>query len=251
MRELLTKDEGLYRPSVIKKAAAIFLLITLVVIGSIPGTAFAEHRQLPGMIAANPTTLFSEFHVENKEIQKSILGEIPRQVYQTPFNVPTLETDPLASIIRKPELVLGGADLPHASSRIPSFTGIITSTFGWRKHPIKRKARHHNGIDLAAKLGEPVLAPAAGRIIFSGVRNGYGNVVEIDHENGYTSLLAHNSKLLVRTGDIVNAGMVIAKAGSTGLSTGVHIHLEIRKDGQLLNPLGFMVTTHLASNHQD
>lgn len=241
MHELLTKGVGYRRPSVIKKAAAIFLLITLSFIGSIPQPAYAdEHGHTDGMIAAKPTMQLASLYVENADSVSSILG-LPRPVDQTPFDLPTLDDDPLASFIRKPENILGEEpDDSQASSRIPTLTGIITSAFGWRKHPVRGKVRHHNGIDLAAKLGTPVLAPAAGHVIFSGVRSGYGNVVEIDHENGYTTLLAHNSKLLVEVGDVVNPGMVIAKAGRTGITTGVHVHVEVRKDGKLLNPVSFL-----------
>lgn len=239
MHELLTKDWCWYRPSVIKKAAAIFLLIPLMVIGSIPQTASAaEQGQIVGMIAA---TQMVESLSPNARV-RDILN-LPKPVYQTPFYMPTLDENPLASFIRKPENILGEEfkNDSQASSRIPSLTGIITSVFGWRKHPVRGRVRHHDGIDLAAKLGTPVLAPATGVITFSGVRNGYGKVVEIDHGNGYSTLLAHNSQLLVKVGDIVAAGMEIAKAGSTGISTGVHIHVEVRKDGKLLNPIHYFI----------
>ncbi len=244
MREILTKDGSFYRPSVIKKAAAIFLLIPLMVIGSIPQTASAaEHGQTTGMIAA---TQLLEPLSPNASVNDFLA--LPKPVYQTPFDVPTLDEDPQASFLRKPENIL--CEEPqnsHASSRIPSITGIITSAFGYRKHPIRGKVRHHDGIDLAAKLGQPVLAPAAGRVVYSGVRNGYGKVVEIDHENGYTTLLAHNSLLLVKVGDIVSAGTEVAKAGRTGISTGVHVHVEVRKDGKLLNPIGYYSTLAVAT----
>jgi murein DD-endopeptidase MepM/ murein hydrolase activator NlpD len=238
MHELLTKGDRWLSP-VIKKAAAIFLLMPLMVIGSIPQTASAaEHWQTAGMIAA--TQLLKPV---SPNASVSDLLDLPKPVSGTPFYIPTLDDNPLASFIRKPENILGDESQDeidsHASSRIPTLHGIITSAFGWRKHPVRGRIRHHDGIDLAAKLGTPVLAPAAGVITFSGVRNGYGNVVEIDHQNGYTTLLAHNSKLLVKVGDIVNTGMVIAKAGSTGISTGVHVHVEVRKNGRLLNPVGF------------
>ena len=237
MRELLTKGEGLFRPSVIKKAAAIFLLIPLMVIGSISMAQAADYGHTPiGMIAA---TQMVDPLSPNARVTDYMF--LPTPVYQTPFDVPRLDYNPLATFIRKPENILGEEpqDDSQASSRIPSLTGIITSAFGWRKHPVRGRVRHHDGIDLAAKLGTPVLAPAAGRVVFSGVRNGYGNVVEIDHENGYTTLLAHNSRLLVKAGDIVTAGMEIAKAGRTGISTGVHVHVEVRKDGKLLNPIRY------------
>lgn len=238
MRELLTKGMGWYRLPVIKKAAAIFLLIPLMVIGSIPQTATAaELWQTDGVIAA--THLLTE--VSPNARVKSLFS-MPTPVYQTPFALPLLEDDSLATFIRKPDIILGEETDSHASSSIPSITGVVTSTFGWRKHPVRGRVRHHNGIDLAARLGAPVLSPAAGRVTFSGVRNGYGNVVEIDHGNGYTTLLAHHSRLLVKAGDIVAAGMEIAKAGRTGMSTGVHIHVEVRKNGELVNPMRYFTS---------
>lgn len=235
MHELLTKDIGFFSTSVIKKAAAIFLLITLMIIGSIPPVS--AHEWAPaGMIAA--TQPVQEI-VPNASVRTYF--NLPRPVYdKTPFNVPTLEEDPLAPFTWKTEEILGEVDTSQAASRIPTITGIITSAFGYRKHPVRGRVRHHDGIDLAAKLGAPVLAPASGVITFSGVKRGYGNVVEIDHENGYSTLLAHNSKLLVKIGDIVTAGMVIAKAGSTGISTGVHVHVEVRRHGQLVNPVAYL-----------
>lgn len=236
MHELLTKGLGLLRQSVSKKAAAIFLLIPLMVIGGIPQTASAaEQGQTAGMIAA---TQLLEPISPNASVS-DFLG-LPKPVYQTPFALPTLDEDPLAAFIRKPENILGEEPQDsHASSSIPSITGIITSAFGYRKHPVRGRVRHHDGIDLAAKLGTPVLAPAAGVVTFSGVKRGYGNVVEIDHGNGYTTRLAHHSRLLVKVGDMVAAGMEIAKAGRTGISTGVHVHVEVRKNGKLVNPMGY------------
>lgn len=240
MRDLLTKGHAL-RP-VITKSAAIFLLITLMCIGGIPQPAYAadNHGHTDGMIAATqPVLSLSPFAVGATHTVTDIL-DLPKPVFNTPFEVPTLEPDnTLAPFIRKPENILG-EDSSQASSRIPSFTGMITSAFGWRKHPVRRKIRHHDGIDLAAKLGTPVFAPAAGRVIFAGTKGGYGNVIIIDHENGYQSLLAHHSSLLVKVGDIVDTSTIIAKAGRTGTATGVHVHVEVRRNGTLLNPKVFL-----------
>ena len=240
MRDLLTKGHA-SRP-VIKKSAAIFLLITLMCIGSILTTAYAadNHGHTDGMIAATqPVLSLSPFAVGATHTVTDIL-DLPKPVFNTPFEVPTLEPDnTLAPFIRKPENILG-EDSSQAASRTPSFTGMITSAFGWRKHPVRRKIRHHDGIDLAAKLGTPVFAPAAGRVIFAGTKGGYGNVIIIDHENGYQSLLAHHSSLLVKVGDIVDTSTIIAEAGRTGTATGVHVHVEVRRNGTLLNPKVFL-----------
>lgn len=242
MHELLTKGTKTFLP-VSKKAAAIFLLITLTFIGSISSSAYAaEHGHTDEMIAANPTVLsLSPFEIVDATSTLTVTDilDIPKPVLNpTPFDLPTLEPS-LATFIRKPENILG-EDFSQASSRIPTITGMITSAFGWRRHPVRGRVRHHDGVDLAAKLGMPVLAPAAGHVIFSGTKNGYGNVIEIDHENGYVTLLAHHSQLLVNVGDYVDTNTVIAKAGRTGIATGVHVHVEVRFHNALINPKVFL-----------
>ncbi len=109
--------------------------------------------------------------------------------------------------------------------------GPIESGFGLRVHPITGKTRMHNGLDMHGTAGDPIRAAADGRVIFSGVKGGYGNAIMIDHGGGMVTLYAHQSKLLVREGDRVKAGDVIGLIGSTGLSTGPHLHFEVRING--------------------
>jgi murein DD-endopeptidase MepM/ murein hydrolase activator NlpD len=118
--------------------------------------------------------------------------------------------------------------------------GEVTSRFGLRYDPIDGKLRHHNGIDIAMPEGTPVASAAAGRVVFSGISSGYGNCVIIEHENGLTSLYAHNSLNLVKTGDVVDKNRVIALSGSSGRSTGPHLHFEVRKDGVPVDPMGII-----------
>lgn len=116
--------------------------------------------------------------------------------------------------------------------------GRITSSFGWRKNPITNRGKeYHEGIDIAARAGTPVKAAAEGKVILAGYRAGWGRVVVIDHGNGYQTQYAHNSSLLVKVGDQVSKGQVIAKVGSTGRSTGSHLDFRIVKDGQYIDPL--------------
>ncbi|MBI3592378.1 MAG: M23 family metallopeptidase [Nitrospirae bacterium] len=117
-------------------------------------------------------------------------------------------------------------------------TGKITSDYGLRHDPIDGKLRHHNGIDIAAPEGTPVEPVASGRVVFSGFSEGYGNYVIMEHENGLTSLYAHNSVNYVKTGDVVDKGKIIALSGSTGRSTGPHLHFELRKDGVSVGLIG-------------
>jgi murein DD-endopeptidase MepM/ murein hydrolase activator NlpD len=118
--------------------------------------------------------------------------------------------------------------------------GYITSGFGTRSDPFNGGRAHHLGIDFSARTGDPVLAAAGGVVSFAGVKSGYGNVVEVDHGNGYSTLYGHNSNLIVRVGDIVRAGQQLAKAGSTGRSTGPHVHFEVHVNGRPVNPRQFL-----------
>ena len=128
-------------------------------------------------------------------------------------------------------------------SRTPSTLpgrGYITSTFGTRSDPFSGGRAHHKGIDFEANTGDPVFAAADGVVSFTGIKSGYGNVVEVDHGNGYVTLYAHNSAFTVRVGDLVRAGQQVAKAGSTGRSTGPHIHFEVHTNGVAVNPKPFL-----------
>ena len=118
--------------------------------------------------------------------------------------------------------------------------GYITSGFGKRNDPFRGGLAHHLGIDFDANTGDPVAAAAGGVVSFSGVKSGYGNVVEVDHGNGYRTLYGHNSRLLVRAGDIVRAGQTLARVGSTGRSTGPHVHFEVHVNGRPVNPRRFL-----------
>jgi len=115
--------------------------------------------------------------------------------------------------------------------------GVISSNFGMRKHPIHGDNRFHNGVDIAATAGTNVYPFRKGRVIFSGEQSGYGNVVTIDHGNGIISKYGHNMANLVKEGDDVDTNTVIAQVGSTGHSTGPHLHFEVKYDGEYVNPL--------------
>lgn len=125
-------------------------------------------------------------------------------------------------------------------SRSPVARSYITSGFGGRADPFGGGAAYHKGIDFDASTGDKVMAVGDGVVTYSGERSGYGSVVEVDHGNGYVTRYAHNSRLVVRVGDLVRSGQEIAKAGSTGRSTGAHVHFEVWENGRVVNPRKFL-----------
>ncbi len=118
--------------------------------------------------------------------------------------------------------------------------GVITSDFGWRNHPIFGRQILHSGVDFGVDEGTPVHAADGGVVVYSGWMDGYGYAVVVDHGNGMSTLYGHNSDLAVSEGQTVSKGSVIAYAGSTGNSTGPHVHFEVRVNGDPVNPLGYL-----------
>lgn len=115
--------------------------------------------------------------------------------------------------------------------------GRISSSFGLRRDPVHGGHKHHRGLDIAAPRGTPIEAAASGTVVFSGWRRGYGNTVTIEHADGRRTRYAHADELLVSRGDVVEAGQTIAKVGSTGRSTGPHLHFEVFEGDVRVDPL--------------
>jgi murein DD-endopeptidase MepM/ murein hydrolase activator NlpD len=129
--------------------------------------------------------------------------------------------------------------LPSAQ---PLEAGAVGSRFGWRIDPFSGRSALHEGMDFNAPSGTPIVAAGAGMVVFAGWHHGYGNQVDIDHGGGLITRYAHASKLLVREGDIVRQGQRISEVGSTGRSTGAHLHFEVRVNDEAKDPLNYLRT---------
>lgn len=149
------------------------------------------------------------------------------------------------SIVLKLLLLLALTAMPalHALAQEYAYapvTGKLTSNFGWRTDPMHGGRRFHGGVDLAAPMGMPIYAPQAGVVVYSGYYGGYGNVVVLHHGNSLYTLYGHASRRLVNTGDSVYRGQAIAQVGSTGRSTGPHLHFEVHYNRQYVDPLVYL-----------
>ena len=129
--------------------------------------------------------------------------------------------------------------LDHTPRGMPT-RGRVTSRYGSRRHPVTGRTQIHEGIDLAAPTGTPIVATADGVVLFGGSRAGYGRTVIINHGYGFQTLYGHASKIAVRVGQRVKRGQVIAYVGSSGVSTGSHLHYEVRVSGKPVNPWPYM-----------
>lgn len=168
----------------------------------------------------------------NNEL-KSIKANIKSRV--KPKALPKEKADETVNNIYQKEL-----------NQVPSISPIqdkyrLSSKFGPRFHPIKKYYSRHNGIDLACPTGTNVHSPANGKVIYVGFDKGYGNFLKIDHGNGFVTVYAHLSKIHVKKGAVVNKKDIIAKVGSTGMSTGAHLHYEVIKNNKKVNPARFIV----------
>lgn len=144
-----------------------------------------------------------------------------------------------ATATRDYKVVQGRSQVTRVSMRMPT-RGRLSDKYGWRKHPVYRKRLFHAGIDIAAPRGAPITAAMNGKVIYSGRRAGYGNLVIVSHANGLSSRYAHCSSILAKKGQIIKAGQLIARVGATGVATGNHLHFEVRKNGKPQNPLTYL-----------
>jgi len=137
--------------------------------------------------------------------------------------------------------LVGGSNEVSPSGYLRPSTGPVTSEYGWRVHPIRGTKSLHTGTDFGGKIGDTIIASRAGEVVFAGwYNNVYGNVVILNHGGGYQTFYAHMSRVAVSEGQVVDQGVRIGYMGSTGMSTGAHLHFEIRKDGVSLDPFNFL-----------
>jgi len=126
---------------------------------------------------------------------------------------------------------------------LPVAKGWLSSYYGYRADPFTGKKKFHHGVDIAGKSGTSVLAAASGLVTSVGKKGGYGNLIEIDHGSGYVTRYGHNKEVIVKMGEVVKQNDVIAKMGSTGHSTGPHVHFEVLRHGKKVNPRKYLYTS--------
>lgn len=140
----------------------------------------------------------------------------------------------------KDKIAKNTANLATTPSIWPT-SGEVSSRFGWRNSPWGDGQELHPGIDIANSMGMPIFATADGEVVLSGWSGGYGNIVQINHGKGIETIYGHNARVIVNAGQAVKKGQVIAYLGSTGRSTGPHLHYEIRVNGTPVDPIRFLV----------
>ncbi|MDE1462797.1 M23 family metallopeptidase [Spartinivicinus poritis] len=151
--------------------------------------------------------------IDNREAQLELLGDL------------------ITSRKIKSDVLIAGS---------PIRKGWLSSRFGRRTDPINGRYAWHKGVDFAGKYGSGIFSVGSGVITWAGSRGGYGNMVEVNHGNGFVTRYAHNSKILVKVGDLVKKGQKIALMGSSGRATGPHVHFEVYKDGKAVNPARYI-----------
>lgn len=190
---------------------------------------------------------------EQKETMEALVEQKSAQVaeYETSISAQEEEVAKYAAAEAQAEAIIAAAEAAASSSATSTYTGgvftwpapgntRITSYFGSRNAPTPGASSNHKGIDIACNTGDPIIAAASGTVIVATYNYAEGNYICIDHGGGVVTVYMHNSALLVSAGEAVTAGQQIAQAGSTGYSTGPHLHFGVRVDGNYVDPLGYL-----------
>lgn len=215
--------------------------------------ADSEHHE---RFAANPATdLFSDLLISPlypfdplngqggtlHDVNPEEIIKLAADTKETFLQLDELMEDLKLNLEEAKELALEYQHLMRITPSIwPTVSTRITSSFGYRRDPFTRRLSHHSGIDFGGKTGDPIYATADGKIIESSYDRALGNYIVIDHSNGLRTLYAHLSKRLVSAGETVSKGDEIGKLGSTGRSTGPHLHYEVYKNGVPVNPKNYL-----------
>jgi len=203
---------------------------------------FSDDEDKEGGFGSGPLadTIFSELSVALRRsggmgLTRSLMGPLMAQA-----GISAGAIDPVASAGEIP--LPSGLDLPSTSpiaapmAAVASLPGRLSSAYGWRKDPMNGEAKFHSGVDLAMPVGQDVPSARGGEVTFAGELKGYGKTVVVKHDDRTSTRYAHLSEILVSPGDAVNAGQTIALSGSSGRSTGPHLHFEVIRDGQSVDP---------------
>lgn len=195
-----------------------------------------ELQAKASMVLDKKHELVSQINLK-QDVMKTICrdqAQLERQLKELIAESNRIEAE-LRAISRNSARSYRGA--PWTSSFHRPVGGRITSGFGMRVHPILHSRRMHTGIDIGAPTGTSIRAAGNGMVVSTGWRGGYGNCIIVDHGNGRATLYAHCSSIVARSGQVVKSGQTIGRVGSTGFSTGPHLHWEVRINGRPVNPL--------------
>jgi murein DD-endopeptidase MepM/ murein hydrolase activator NlpD len=208
-----------------------------------------KYVQMTDQFQEMKTTIKSlkESELEFKRIfslgsRKKVLDAMEEPKNDGSINIDELKlqvAESMASVSEIKEFMAKERDVYRATPQGVPVDGQLSSGFGMRVHPRYGTKKFHSGIDLSAPRGTPVHATADGIISFSGWSKGNGNIVVIEHGHGFSTVYAHNTKNMIKVGQTVKRGQEIATTGSTGVSTGPHVHYEIWKNGERVNPESF------------
>jgi murein DD-endopeptidase MepM/ murein hydrolase activator NlpD len=213
-----------------------FSVLCLAWILALPGNC---HADIYRFVTVDGVETFTDAPL-NKDAKVVIKEHTRTQKRQKPAKAQKIHNVSLDEIVEKTvaaSILPPGQSIPGSfEPKLPPVGGVITSAVGMRIDPIDGKWRHHNGIDIAIPEGTPVTPVAAGIVVFSGQRPGYGNTVLVEHPNGMISLYGHNSRLEAAPGQAVDRDTVVALSGNTGRSTGPHLHIEVWQAGTNVTP---------------